>query len=249
MRPFRRSASGDGLASAVPQGGGRRRRGRLVAVIVLAVAVVGVVLVVTNPFGAGSSGGVRDNASASSLATVRRQSLSSLSLVSGTLGYTGDVTVDLAAGSAPATVTQARQAVATDQGTLASARSTLSGDSAALSQARAMLAADGQQEGVECTGDNAAQSEAAGGAGSGGSSGACASDAQLVASSQQSVTDGEARVGADKVSASSAEHALATDEAALASASAQASVRESNRLIRLKNHLCEKGVTQKRIVE
>jgi hypothetical protein len=211
-------------ASALPPERGWRRGRRLLVVIVLLVVVAGVVLVVTDPFGGGSSSGVRDNAYPSSLATVRRQSLTSLSLVSGTLGYTGDVTVDLTAGSAPATVTQARQAVTTDQGTLASARSTLSGDSAALSQARATLVADEQQEGIECTGDSAAQSAAAGGSGSGGGSGACASDAQQVASGQPAVSADAARVTADEVSLSSAEHALATDGAALASASAQASV-------------------------
>ena len=192
--------------------------------IVLLVAVVAVVLVVTSPLGGGSSGGVRDNASATSLATVRRRSLTSLSEVGGTLGYTGDVTVDLSAGTAPATLTQAQQAVTTDQSTLANARSTLSSDSAGLSQTHATLTADQQQEGIECTGDSAAQSAAAGGAVSGGGSGACASDAQLVASGQQSVTADAARVAADEVSVSSAEHALTTDKAALAVASSQATV-------------------------
>ena len=123
-------------------------------------------------------------------------------MVGGTLGYAGDVTVDLPAGSAPAAVTQARQAVTTDQGTLASARSTLSSDSAALSQARATLVADQQQEGIACAGDNAATG--GGGAGSGAGSSACATDAQQVASGQQSGTADAARVAADKVSLSSA---------------------------------------------
>jgi hypothetical protein len=202
-----------------------RRRRRLLASIVLAVVVVAVVLIVTDPFGGGgSSGGVRDNAYPTSLATVQRRSLSSLTLVGATLGYTGSVTVDLSAGSAPATVTQARQAVTTDQGTLASARSTLSGDSAALSQGHATLVADEQQEGIECAGDNAAAGAAAGGSGSGGGSSACSSDAQLVASGQQSMGSAAARVAADKVALSSAEHTLATDQAALASATAQASI-------------------------
>jgi hypothetical protein len=202
-----------------------RRRRRLLASIVLAVVVVAVVLIVTDPFGGGgSSGGVRDNAYPTSLARVQRRSLSSLTLVGATLGYTGSVTVDLSAGSAPATVTQARQAVTTDQGTLASARSTLSGDSAALSQGHATLVADEQQEGIECAGDNAAAGAAAGGSGSGGGSSACSSDAQLVASGQQSMGSAAARVAADKVALSSAEHTLATDQAALASATAQASI-------------------------
>jgi hypothetical protein len=217
-------AEGEALASSVPPDAGWRRRRRLLAVIVLLVVVVAVVLVVTNPFAGPSSGGLRDNAYPSSVATVTRRSLTSLSLVAGTLGYTGDVTVDLSAGSAPTAVTQARQAVTTDQATLASARSTLSSDSAGLLQARATLVADQEQESIECAGDGAAQSAAAGGAGSGAGSSACASDAQLVASGQPSVSSDAARVAADEVSVSSAEHALSTDQAAFASASAQASV-------------------------
>ena len=217
--------TGDGaLASPAAHDGGRRRRRRLLAAIVLLVAVVAVVLVVTDPFGGGSSSGVRDNASPTSLTSVTRRSLTSLTLVSGTLGYTGDVTVDLPAGSAPTTVTQAQQAVTTDRGGLASARSTLASDSAALSQTRATLTADEQQEGVECAGDNAAQSAGAGGGGSSGGSGACATDAQLVTSGQQSVTSDQARVAADEVSVSSAEHTLATDQAAASSATTQAAV-------------------------
>ncbi|MBV9417695.1 MAG: hypothetical protein JO363_22100, partial [Solirubrobacterales bacterium] len=94
------------------------------AAVVLVVAVA-VVLIVTDPFGGGSSTGVRDNGSPTSLATVTRRPLTSLTEVSGTLGYTGTATVDLAAGSAPTTLTQAQQTVTTDQATLASARSTL----------------------------------------------------------------------------------------------------------------------------
>jgi len=222
------SGGGEALASAAAPDAWWRRHRRVLGMIVLLVAVAGVALAVTNAFGGGSAGGVRDNAYPSSLATVTRRSLTSLSLVSGTLGYSGDVTVDLPAGSAPAAVTQARQAVTTDQGTLASARSTLTSDTAALTQARATLVADQEQEGVECAGDNAgaggAGSGAVSGAGSGGGSSLCATDAQLVASGQQSGIADAARVAADKVSLSSAEHALATDIAALASASAQASV-------------------------
>jgi hypothetical protein len=225
MRPgVPSSADADALAPAVAPQPWWRRRGRLLAIIALAVVVVAVVLVVTDPFGGGSSGGVRDNAYPSSLATVQRRSLSSLTLVGATLGYTGSVTVDLSAGSTPATLTQARQMVTTDQSTLASARSTLSGDSAALSQGHATLVADEQQESIECAGDNSAQGAAAGGGGSGGSSSACASDAQQVASGQQSMGTAAARVAADKVSLSSDEHTLTTDQAALASATAQASI-------------------------
>jgi hypothetical protein len=224
MTAIPRPTGGDPLASAAPRDGGRRYRRRVLAAIVLLVVAVVVVLVVTDPFGGGSSSGVRDNASLTSLATVSRRPLTSLTLVSGTLGYTGDTTIDLPAGSAPAAVTQAQQAVTTDRAALASARSTLSSDSAALSQTRATLTADEQQENVECTGDNAAQSAAGSGGASSGSSGECASDAQSVSSGQQSVTSDQAKVASDEVSVSSAEHTLTTDEAAASSATAQAAV-------------------------
>ena len=90
-------------------------------------------------------------------------------------------------------------------------------------QARGTLSADEQQEGVECSGDNAAQGGAAGGSGSSSGS-ACASDAQLVSSGQQSVTADQAKVASDEASVPAAERTLASDEAAVASASAQATV-------------------------
>ena len=223
-------AGGEPRASAVAHDAGRRRRWPVPVAITLVVVVL-VVLVVIDPFGGGSSSGVRDNASATSLATVSRRALTSRILVSGTIGYSGDVSIDLPAGSAPTAVTQAQQAVTTDQAAVASARSTLSSDSAALSQVHATLTADAQQESIACTGDNVAQS-AAGATGtssgatgtSSGSSGACASDAQSVTSGQQSVTSDQARVAADEVSVSSAEHTLNTDEAAASSAISQAAV-------------------------
>jgi hypothetical protein len=221
------STGGEAVAPAATQNRARWPRRRLLAVLGLLVAVAAVVLVVTSPFGGGSAGGVRDNAYPTSLVSVKREPLASLSLVSGTIGYTGAVTFDLPAGSAPATVTQARQTVTTDQATLASAQSTLSSDSTTLSQTRATLAADQEQEAIACAGDNAAQSAGTGGAGSGGGS-SCATDAQPVAGAQQSVTADAGKIAADKVAVVSAKHALATDQAALATASAQATVYGQN---------------------
>lgn len=221
MTPSPERAGGEPRASAVAPDAGRRRRWLLPAAIVLVGVVV---LVVIDPFGGGSSSGVRDNGSATSLATVSRRSLTSRILVSGTIGYSGEVSIALPAGNAPTAVTQAQQAVTTDQAAVASARSTLSSDSAALTQARATLTADAQQESIACTGDNVAQSAAGATGTSSGSSGACASDAQSVTSGQQSVTSDQARVAADQVSVSSAEHTLSTDQAAASSAISQAAV-------------------------
>jgi hypothetical protein len=221
------SATGEALAATVPPARGRRPARRVLAAVVLLVAIAAVVLVVVDPFsgGGGPSGGVSNNGYATSTQRVVRESISQQTQVSATLGYAGDVTIRLAAGNAPAMVTQTQQAVTTDQGMLASAQSTLGSDSAALSQARATLTADQQQESVDCAGNNAAQtpSSGAGGAGSG-ASGGCASDAQSVASGQESVTADAAKVATDQSQVSSAEHALAAAQAALVTADAQATV-------------------------
>jgi peptidoglycan hydrolase-like protein with peptidoglycan-binding domain len=71
-----------------------RRASGLLAAIGLLLAATGVVAAVTTPFaGRGSSGGVSDNGSATSLATVTRRSLFSQTQVDGTLGYAGDYSV------------------------------------------------------------------------------------------------------------------------------------------------------------
>ena len=159
----------------------------LAAVALLAVAAA-VVVVLTDPFSSGGArpGGVGDNGYGTSTQTVARESISQQTQVSATLGYAGDLTVRLAAGNAPAVLTQAQQTGTTDQGMLSGAQSTLQSDSSALSESRATLAADQQQETVDCAGNNAAQAPSAGGGGSSGSSGGCATDAQATVYGQDS---------------------------------------------------------------
>jgi len=189
------------------------------------VVAAGVVLAVTDPFSGsgGPSSGRTDNGYATSTQTVVRESISQQTQVSATLGYAGDQTIRLAAGNAPAAITQAQQTVTTDQGMLSVAQSTLHSDSSALSEARATLAADHQQESVDCAGNNAAQAPSAGaGGGSSGASGRCSTDAQLVATGQQSVAADAAKVAADQSQVSSAQHSLAAARSALTTADAQA---------------------------
>ena len=221
------AGTGDALATAAPGERGRRRR--VVAAVLALIVAAGVVVVVTDPFsnGGGSPGGVSDNGYATSTASVVRESISQQTQVSATLGYAGDLTIRLAAGNAPAAVTQAQQTVTTAQGMLAGAQSTLQSDASVLSAARATLAADRQQESLACAGNSSAQSPASGG-GSSGASGGCATDAQSVAGGTQSVTADAAKVSADQTQMSSAEQSLAAARAALASADAQATVYGQN---------------------
>ena len=218
------AAAGELLAAAAPPDPARRRKRRVLAAVALLAVVAAVLLVIIDPFsnGSASPGGASDNAYATSTQTVARESISQQTQVSATLGYAGNLTVRLAAGNAPAAVTQAQQLVTTDQGMLSGAQSTLQSDSSALSESRGTLAADQQQETVECAGNNAAQAPSAGG--SSGSSGGCAADAQLVATGQQSVTADAAKVSADQSQVSSAARSLADALAALASTDAQATV-------------------------
>ena len=210
-------------APPAPVERGPRRRRRLLALLALVIVAAAVALVATDPFhggGATPPGGAADNEYPTSIQTVMRQSLTSQTQVSGTLGFAGDSTIRLPAGTPQSAVTQAQQQATADEGMLANARSTLSSDQAALAQAQATLTADQQQEAVDCGGDNAAQAASSGGAGAGGGGG-CASAGQLAAGDQQSVTLDTTKIAADRSSVTSAGQGLADAESALHQARAQ----------------------------
>jgi hypothetical protein len=81
----------------------RRGRRRSVAVVVLLVVIAaGALAVVSVVGGGGDSGGSADNASATSLATVQRRTLSRTTQFNGTMGYSGSYTI---LGRAQGTVT------------------------------------------------------------------------------------------------------------------------------------------------
>jgi peptidoglycan hydrolase-like protein with peptidoglycan-binding domain len=198
----------------------RRRPSRRALLVLAALAgVVAVVAVVaaTGVFGGGRNpaAGAADNPFPTGVAAVRRQSLSSQTLVSATLGYAGSSTIVAPAGTAPSDVLQARHAVANDEGTLQAARATLSADTQALALVRASLAAARAKQSVECAGVNSAQGASSSPTNP---SGACASDAQSVATQEQSLSGDVAKVAGDRAQVSAAERALAGDRAALAAA-------------------------------
>jgi hypothetical protein len=210
----------------------RDRRVLATAGLVLVAAVV--VLIVTDPFaGSSTSGsGVGDNATATSLATVRSQSLSSQTQVSGTLGYAGSSSIRVPSGTPPSAVSQAQQSLTSAEGMLSTARTSLAGDSEALADGHATIAAARAKEAVDCAGDGAAEASSANaspagsesGSPDGGGSGLCASDVQVVSSAQQSATGTAAKVGADRSQVTSAERSLASAEAGLAAARSSAAV-------------------------
>jgi hypothetical protein len=206
---------------------------RVLAAAGLALIAAVVVLIVTDPFaGSGSSGGgVVDNATATSLATITSQSLSSQTQVSGTLGYAGSSSILVPSGTAPSAVTQAQQSLIGAEGTLSAARASLAGDGDALADSRATVAAARAKEAVDCAGDGAAEASAANSspAGSEGGSpsagaGLCAGDVQAVSSAQQSAAGAAAKVGADRSQVTAAERSLASAEASLAAARSSATV-------------------------
>jgi hypothetical protein len=217
----------------MPHEGVRRlrlsRRG-LLALCGLAIVVAAIVLVVADPFGGGgnASGGVVDNAFPTGVASVTRQSLSSQTQVSATLGYAGTSSIVAPAGTAPSDVLRARQTVTTDEGMLQASRATLAADNETLSQTRASLTAARAKQAVDCAGVNAAQAASSSPSGSGSSSGACASDVQAVSSFEQSLAGALAKVAGDETQVSAAQRSLAGDQASLAVAESAAAVTGQN---------------------
>jgi hypothetical protein len=198
----------------------RRRRLLPAASALLLVTGIGVTLAATDPFTSGSAAeSGADNGSATSLATVRRQSLSAETQVSGTLGYADSSSVVLPAGTAPASVLQAQQAVDSADAALRGARATLASDRQALVQARARLTADRLKQANDCRGDAAAagSSDAA-------TATPCAAAAQTVATDQQAVATAEQKVTADEGSVRSATVSAASARRSLEAAGSSAVV-------------------------
>jgi peptidoglycan hydrolase-like protein with peptidoglycan-binding domain len=192
--------------------------------LVLVAAVV--VLIATDPFGgSGKSGsGVADNATATALATVTRQSLSSQTQVSGTLGYAGSSSIRVPSGMAPSAVSQAQRSVTNAEGMLSTASASRVADSEAFAGHQATVSAARAKEAVDCAGDNAAESVSSGSPSGGGGSGLCASDVQAVSTAEQSSTAAAMKLGSDRAQVSSAEKSLASAESSLSTARSSAAL-------------------------
>jgi peptidoglycan hydrolase-like protein with peptidoglycan-binding domain len=216
--------------SGVDSPRGRARR-RLLAIVGL-VAVAVVVVIATDPFGGPgkSTGGVVDNASAVALASVKRQSLSQQTQVSGTLGYAGSSSIRVPSGTAPTAVQQSSQQVTSAEAMLVNARATLASDMQALAGHQATLEAARAKEQVDCAGEGAAEAASANSSPSsennspngGGSS--CSSDVQDVSAAQQNATSTAAKVSADRSQVSSGEKQLASAQSNLSTARSSAAL-------------------------
>jgi hypothetical protein len=215
----------------------RPRRIVLAGIALVLAAIVALVLVVTDPFaGASKPGGVADNAAATSLATVTERPLSSQTPVSGTLGYADASSIRVPAGTPPSAVQQAEQSVTASEEMLKTARASLAADGETLAGQQATLSAAREKESVDCAGDGAAESAAAGsppsasgegagdgsspGAGTGGGSGLCTGDAQVVSSDTQGLGGAVTKLDSDRASLAAGEAALARAEAAVSAARA-----------------------------
>jgi peptidoglycan hydrolase-like protein with peptidoglycan-binding domain len=192
----------------------------------LALVAAVVVLIVTDPFGGSTKpgGAVGDNATATSLTTVTRRSLSSQTQVSGTLGYAGSSSIRVPSGTVQSAVSQAQQSVTNAEGMLNAARVSLGADSQALADHQATVSAVRAKEAVDCAGEGAAESASSGSPSGGGGSVGCASDAQAVSSAEQSSSGAAMKVKGDRAQVSSAEKSLASAEASLVTARSSAAV-------------------------
>jgi peptidoglycan hydrolase-like protein with peptidoglycan-binding domain len=219
-------AGSSGEQSRIAPPAGRARRRVLAGVGLVLVAAV-VVLIVTDPFGGStkSGGGVGDKASATSLYTVARQSLSSQTQMSGTLGYAGSSSIRVPSGTAPSAVSQAEQSVTNADGMLHTARASLAADSEMLAGHQATVSAARAKESVDCAGDNAAESASSGSPSSGGGgSGLCASDVQAVSTAEQGSAGASMKLKGDRAQVSSAEKALTSAQSSLSTARSAAAL-------------------------
>jgi hypothetical protein len=196
----------------------------------LLVAAAAATAAVADPLAgkASSDGGVLDNGTPTTTTKVERRSLASQTPVSGTLGYAGSWTVAVPAGTAPASVRQAQQQLASAADALAAAQATASADARALAQARAALRAAQLKEASDCSGGNAAAS----GRGSGGSGGAaaaspCTTAMQAAASDEAAVTSATQKQAQDRAQVASARSNNAGAQQALAEAESSAASYDS----------------------
>jgi hypothetical protein len=224
-----------GEALPVPVRAGRARN-RALAGAGLALVVAVVALIAIDPFAGGGkpTGGVADNASATSLAMVKQQTLSQQTQVSGTLGYAGSSSIRVPSGTAPSAVQQASQQVASAEAMLVTARATLASDTEALSGHHATLAAAQAKEQVDCGGAGAAEAASSSspsggeksspGESSASGSSSCSSDVQAVSSAEQNVTSASAKLSGDSSQVSSAEKQLASAQSSLSTARSSAAL-------------------------
>jgi hypothetical protein len=225
------SSTSGAAAGGLARGWRLRRPGRrwLIAAAVL-LAGAGVAVAVANPLGGGAGAGASDpdSGSATSLATVERRSLSSQTLVDGTIGYAGSSTIVVPAGTSRGDLRTAQQALASARATLRAAKLTLAADERALTQARAKLAADRLKQASDCLGESAAgggSGDSSDGSGSGSSP--CATAAQAVASDEEAVSAAQEKVTADRGSVATARATLAGAVPALAAAESSATAYEA----------------------
>ncbi|HWH12853.1 MAG TPA: peptidoglycan-binding domain-containing protein [Solirubrobacteraceae bacterium] len=216
------------LAQASPRPDGRgegRRRWPVLAllgVVGLALAVLVVELVGGS---GGPGGGVADNASAISLASVTRRPLSSQTQVSGTLGYTGASSILVPGGASPSSVVKAAGSDAASEAASQAAAATLSADRRVLAVAQAGVSAAREKQSVDCAGVNAAETPQTGSsAGGDSSSGPCSSDQQALAADEQVLSGDASKVTGDQASVAMAATGLAGAQSSLSAARSTATL-------------------------
>jgi peptidoglycan hydrolase-like protein with peptidoglycan-binding domain len=122
-----------------------RRRALAAAAVATVVLAAAIVVAVTTDRGGPAAAHASVGAVRTSLAQVRRQDLSSQTQVSATIGYAHASAISVPAGSAPADVRQAEQAVASARAALAGAQAAVTADSKGPPGATTKLTADRAQ--------------------------------------------------------------------------------------------------------
>lgn len=181
-------------------------------------AALAVVVFASGAFGGSSPASSTDNSYPTSRTTVKRETLTSQTQISATLGFGDAGTIVAPTGTAPSAVAQAQQAAATAQQQDATARATATADEAALRQAKAAVTADKQKLAVDCAGDAAGAATSTTAGGGAGDPGPCASDAQTLTADEQTETQAAAKAATDVQAATSAASGLASANAVVTAA-------------------------------
>jgi hypothetical protein len=171
--------------------------------LVVVLGAAAATLALTHPFGGSqANAAMTDNGAATTLATVTRQTLTSQTPVSGTLGHAGSYTVVAPSGTTAQALTQAQQQLATAQASLAADRTaaadtaaandqTITQDQNAISAAQTQLNNDQAAENSDCAQPT---------------SQACNSDKQAVAADGKALTQAQSALAAAQVQVSQSQH-------------------------------------------
>lgn len=183
------------------------KRPGLLALAAGLLVLIGVALAIADPFaGEHASAGIADNGTPTALQSVERRSLTARQTLTGTLGYAGNWTVAVPAGTSAADLRQAEQQEASARAAYVTAQASLADDRQTLEIAEAELEASQLKEESDCAGASSAVGAP------------CTNSMQATAAHQDTVTSAREKIVPDAAQLTAARATFASAGRALAAA-------------------------------